>query len=289
MTTRSLDLDALRAFVTAQDLGGFNRAAMTLNRSQSAVSQQLRKLEEHTGQALVRRDGRSLALTPAGETLLAYGRRLLSLNDEALTALQGYALAGQVRFGVVGDLAESWLPDTLAQFRRAHPMAQLEVLVDRASALFDALDRGALDLVLAFGGDGRTDVTPWRRLPQKWLGPKNFKFNPDTIVELVALPAPCRFRQSAIEQLEAAGIPWRIAFTGRSVATLWAAIRAGLGITFRMTVDLPADISILSLAESLPTVDGLTINLHDGGRGGNALAVQLKEMFKETVLSGKYK
>lgn len=127
MIARTLDLDALRAFVTAQDLGGFNRAAVTLNRSQSAVSQQLRKLEEHAGQPLVRRDGRSLALTPAGETLLAYGRRLLSLNDEALTALKGHALAGQVRFGVVGDLAESWLPHTLAQFRRAHPMAQLEV------------------------------------------------------------------------------------------------------------------------------------------------------------------
>ncbi|WP_206244668.1 LysR substrate-binding domain-containing protein [Novosphingobium terrae] len=275
------DLDCLRSFVAAQDLGGFNRAAEVLNRSQSAVSQQLRKLEEQAGQPLTRRDGRQLVLTPAGDTVLAYARRLLALNDEAMAALGNYALAGQVRFGVVGDLAESWLPAMLASFQRAHPQIVLEVCVDRASALFEALDRGALDLVLTFGGDGRIDAMPWRALPQRWLGAVGGTFTPDERVELAVLPSPCRFRKAAIDQLEAAGIPWRIAFTGHSVAALWAAVRAGLGVTFRAVDDMPQGIAAWDEPLSVPQALPISVNLHDGGRPADAAIDHLRGILLE--------
>ncbi|MCE2578419.1 LysR substrate-binding domain-containing protein [Gluconacetobacter entanii] len=260
------DLDCLRSFVAAQDFGGFNRAAEILNRSQSAVSQQLRKLESQAGQPLVRRNGRQLVLTPAGETLLAHARRLLALNDEAMAALRGHALAGQVRLGVIGDLAETWLPETLALFRRAYPQVLLEASVDRASALLDALDRGVLDLVLTFGGDGRADAMPWCTMRQRWMGASGASFKDMKMVDLVVLPAPCRFRQGAIDQLEAVGIPWRIVFTGRSVAALWAAVRAGLGVTFRMVGELPAGVSVMNDPPGVPRAPDIRVSLHDGGR-----------------------
>ncbi|GAN84680.1 NADH dehydrogenase [Novacetimonas hansenii] len=274
------DLDCLRSFVAAQEYGGFNRAAELLNRSQSAVSQQLRKLECQVGQPLVRRHGRRLVLTPAGETLFAYARRLLALNDEAMAALRGHALAGQARLGVVGDFAETWLPETLALFRRAYPQVLLEASVDRASALLDALDRGVLDLVLTFGGDGRADALPWRTLPQRWIGGDGLCFKRMEMVDLVVLPAPCRFRQGAIDRLEAAGIPWRIVFTGRSVAALWAAVRAGLGVSFRMVGELPPGISVMDDPPGVPRAPDVRVSIHDGGRPASDPLVQLKQMLE---------
>jgi DNA-binding transcriptional LysR family regulator len=162
---------------------------------------------------------------------------------------------------------------------------QLEASVDRASTLFEALDRGALDLVLAFGGDGRADATPWRTLPQRWIGPIGARFVLGEPVDLVVLPAPCRFRQGAIDRLEAAGIPWRIAFTGRSVATLWAAVRAGLGVTFRMTGELPDEIDILDEPVGLARASDIRVSVHDGGRAAEGPVTQLKQLLDDAPLA----
>jgi DNA-binding transcriptional LysR family regulator len=106
----NLDIDVLRTVVTASQLGSFNRAAEQVGRSQSAISQQIHKLEERVGQPLFRKQGRGLALTEAGEVILAYARRILELNDEAVTAVTGVTIDGTVRFGMPGDFAETWLP-----------------------------------------------------------------------------------------------------------------------------------------------------------------------------------
>src|SRR5690242_11497870 len=111
----NLDLDVLRTFVTGLDLGSYAKAAERLGRSQSAISLQLRKLEEQTGQTLLRKRGRGLALTEPGEIMLGYARRLLEVNDEALAALKGASLQGTVRLGLPQDFAESWLPDVLGR------------------------------------------------------------------------------------------------------------------------------------------------------------------------------
>src|SRR5581483_774516 len=155
-----LDIDVLRTLVTAQRLGGFNRAAEQVGRSQSAVSQQIHKLEDRVGQKLFRKRGRALELTDAGETVLAYARRILELNDEAVAALRGPALDGTVRFGLPGDFAETWLPTALGRFKRAHGGVRIEAAVERNAVLLERLDKGQLDLALALGVTTRNDAEP---------------------------------------------------------------------------------------------------------------------------------
>src|SRR3546814_4669343 len=118
-------MDMLRSLVALVELGSLSRAAQRLGRGQSALSLRMKRLEEQTGQALFRRDGRGLVLTETGELLLGYARRILTLNDEALAALQGSSVAGTVRFGTSQDFAETWLPRALARFARAHPGVQI--------------------------------------------------------------------------------------------------------------------------------------------------------------------
>src|SRR6201991_4628734 len=131
------DLDVLRSFVTGMDLGSFARAADRLGRSTSAVSAQLKKLEEQAGRPIFRKAGRGLALTEAGETMLAYARRLLALNDEAAAAVHGADLEGWVRLGLSEDFGEALLPAVLGRFARAHPRVRIEARIARS---FDLLD-----------------------------------------------------------------------------------------------------------------------------------------------------
>ncbi len=120
--TKNLDIETLRTLVAAMDLGSFARAAESVGRSQPAVSLQMKRLEQQVGHPILRKQGRGLALTETGDVVLAYARRILDLNDEALTAVKGTGvIAGTVRLGLPQDLAESWLPAVLARFARAHP------------------------------------------------------------------------------------------------------------------------------------------------------------------------
>jgi len=269
MALVNLDMDVLRTFVTARDLGGFNRAAVHLGRSQSAISQQMRKLEEQTGQPIFQREGRGTVLTEQGERLLVYARRILDLNDETLEAVNGFSVSGSVRFGLPGDFSESWLPSLLGLFKRAHPGVLIEVFVERNAVLFEQLDKGALDFVLAFGGGGRPDALRLGVLPTVWIGPlleENPAFGTDSPLDLALYDNPCRFRKAGLELLERAGTSWRLTFTSRSLQGLWAATSAGLGLTFRTPIGLPNHLHVLPERPNLPRGKGIEVCLHDGCR-----------------------
>src|SRR5262245_31576197 len=149
MAATTFDLDVLRSFVAGVELGSFAKAADRLGRSTSAVSAQLRKLEDQAGTAILRKAGRGLTLTDAGETMLAYARRLLELNDEAAAALRGIDLEGWVRLGLQEDF-DGLLPEVLGRFARAHPKVRIEARVARNAELVDRLHAGRLDVVLAW-------------------------------------------------------------------------------------------------------------------------------------------
>jgi len=139
----TFDLEALRSFVAGVELGSFAKAADRHGRSTSAISAQLKKLEAQAGHALLRRSGRGLALTEAGEVLLAYARRLLDLNDEAAGALHGSALQGWVRLGLQEDFGEHMLPDVLGRFARAHPKVRIEARIARHQELLAGSKRAS--------------------------------------------------------------------------------------------------------------------------------------------------
>ena len=277
----NLDMDVLRTLVTAQQLGGFNRAAGQIGRSQSAVSQQIRKLEDQVGEPLFRKQGRGLIPTEAGDVVLAYARRILDLNDEAIVALRGRAVEGVVRFGLPADFAETWLPVALGRFKRAHPAVRVEVVVDGSRRLLDRLDRGELDLVLALGKGARGDAARLANLPMVWIGPASAEpvSAPGEPIPLVVHEAPCFFREAGQAALDRAGVAWRVAFTSASLHGLWAAVEAGLGITLRTATGLPAGLTVLGDMPAAPTLD---LCLH-GEREASPAVDRLRDIVMETL------
>ncbi|ARP80548.1 LysR family transcriptional regulator [Bordetella genomosp. 8] len=286
MLLPNLDMDALRTFLTAQQVGSLARAAEQVGRSQSAVSQQMRKLEMQVGQPLFRRQGRGLTLTDAGEQVLSYARRILELNDQAILALRGASLEGSVRFGLPGDFAETWLPTALGQFKKAHAAVRVEVSVERNGALLERLDRGELDLVLAMGYEHREDAEPVATLPMTWIGPAT-----DAVVlragqplDLALYNPPCFFRRAGLEALDAANIAWRLAYTTASLNSLWSGVAAGLGITLRTGSGLPATLRQLGEQDGLPPLPVVKLCLHAGGREITPALARLREAVIESAL-----
>src|SRR5262245_34110334 len=146
----NLDIDILRTFVTGVELGSFAQAAERLGRSPAAVSAQLKKLEEQVEQPLLRKSGRKLALTDAGETLLGYARRMLELNDEAVTRIRAAEIEGWVRVGLPHDFAERGLPAALGRFAKAYPKIRIEARAERNTDLLKGIAEGQLDLALVW-------------------------------------------------------------------------------------------------------------------------------------------
>lgn len=283
MGSLNLDMDVLRTLVAAQQLGGFNRAANHVGRSQSAISQQIRKLEERVGQTLFRKQGRGLALTEAGEIVLAYAQRIIDLNDEAVAALRGFTINGVVRFGLPGDFADTWLPEALGMFKRAHPTVRIEATVDRNTTLVERLEKGQLDLAVLLSDEPRSDAEVLAELPMVWIGSARSTEQETEPMPLAVFEPPCFFRSAAIGALDKTGTRWRIAFTSPSLSGLWAAIDAGLGITVRTTANIPARLLVLDERAKLPKLPSAYVCLTGAGRTLSPAAARLREVLVETL------
>ena len=156
----NLDIDLLKTFLAISDTGSFTRAAEEVHKTQSAVSMQMKRLEELLGRPLFARDGRASRFTPDGERLVEYARRLVAMNDEAVSTFQRPELTGTVRFGTPDDYADRFLPEILARFARTHPMVTVDVDCLNTSVLFDRTRRGEMDLALVtFGCNVQTGGT----------------------------------------------------------------------------------------------------------------------------------
>jgi DNA-binding transcriptional LysR family regulator len=261
----TFDLAVLRSFVAGMDLGSFAKAADRVGRSTSAISAQIRKLEEQAGTTLFRKSGRGLALTDAGEVMLAYARRLVELNDEASVAVRGVDLEGWIRLGLQEDFGEVVLPDVLGRFARAHPKVRIEARVARNTELLERIDAGQLDLALVWGTTGAAQMQPLASPSMRWIGSSTVPWQDDRDepLPLIAFDRPCLFHSAATAALDRVGIKWRVAFTSPSLSGLWAAAAAGLGVTVRTCYGLPATVRALDEAQhALPTLPAITLALH---------------------------
>ncbi|MHA7847744.1 LysR substrate-binding domain-containing protein [Serratia sp. D1N4] len=262
----TFDLDDLRSYVAGIELGSFAKAAERLGRSTSAVSAHLKKLEQQVGVPILRKSGRGMVMTEAGETLLSYARRLLELNDEAAAAVRGLDLQGRVRLGLQEDFGETFLPQVLGSFARAHPKVRIEARIARNAELIDWVLKGQLDLSLAWDGGSSTPFQQdlGQRLMQ-WIAAPNFDLAQwrasGEALPLVMFDAPCLMRSAATNALDRAGIPWRIAFTSRSLNGIWAAVSTGLGVTVRTDAGLPPGLAQLA-PEALPALQHIGVKLH---------------------------
>lgn len=283
MPLTNLNLDTLRTLVEAYDLGGFGQAAERLGRTPSAISLQMKRLQEDVGAPLFRKDGRTFALTEIGEIVLSYGRRILELNDELLHTVQGASLAGQVRIGLPQDFAETILPQALAQFARLYPLVQIEVKIDGNAALAEAVEKGQLDVALIIGHADRPMAQKVGELKMVWIAGENFSRRDDQDLPLVLLGPQCIFRRTAVEALNQAGIGWRIALVSPSLAGLWAAATAGLGITVRSNFGLPKTLTAGTTLFGLPELPSIPVSLHLKDKEGHGATERFAEILRDLV------
>ena len=273
-----LDIDLLRTLVTIADTGGFTRAGERLGRTQSAISLQIKRLEDSIGRPIFDRNGRRIVLTGDGELLLGYARRILRLNDEALSRIVEPELTGTVRLGTPEDFATLHLPRVLARFAESHPHVSLDVRCDLTLHLLDGFARGEFDLVLVKrepqGADGGSRV--WRE-PLVWASSRRHAVEHQDPVNLVVAPNPCVYRKRAIQSLDAGGRRWRVAYTSPSLAGSQAAVLAGLGVTILPREALPHGMKVLGPAEGFPALPDTEIALYRAPTGLGLAAERLAD------------
>lgn len=254
MAPRNLDIDLLRCFVTIADTSSFTRAGERLGRTQSAISLQLKRLEEQIGRTLVLRSPRSLSITPDGERLIGHARQILRLHDATVAEMFEPDIAGSVRVGVPEDFATAHLPTVLAAFAQAHPLVELEVTCDLTLNLLERFHAGQFDLALVKRQptqEQQDGVRVWRE-PLVWVARDRTSAADYTRVPLVVSPEPCVYRKRATEALDAMGRPWRVAYTSTSLAGSLSAVRAGLGITVLPLEMVPSILTAVGPDAGLP-------------------------------------
>jgi DNA-binding transcriptional LysR family regulator len=280
----ALDMDALRTMVVGTDMKSFARAASHLGRSQSAVSMQLKKLEQQTGQTLFRRSGRGLVLTEAGEALLAYARRIIALNDEATASLGTVAALAAVRIGLPQDFFDDVMPETITRFARHWPNVHVEVSAGRNYALEEEVRAGRLDVAIAFfpaGSDTHGTLVASQQI--RWLASDRFA-KPATgdPLALVLNDHPCLFRQTALQTLESKKFRWRLSLTTPSLPGIWAAVRSGHGLSLRTAHGVPLGITDIGKKFGLPDLPAIELRMLSASNMSPA-ALGLQDILREVT------
>jgi len=227
----NIPTDVLRTLVTIVDLGSFTKAAATLGLTQPAVSAQVKRLQFLVGGELFDRSGQGLQLTPHGELVLSYARRLLSINDQ-IVSLSGTAQRAEllIRVGTSSDYVAQLLPGTLGLFRENWPGVRFIVRTDHYDRLMRDLRGNELDVVVGLSVDPPTDAHRSSRVGVVWVRGVSTELDPARPVPLVTYGEPCVYHRIAVRALKAAGLQWEDVFIGPSIASLNNAVSVGLGV-----------------------------------------------------------
>jgi DNA-binding transcriptional LysR family regulator len=257
-----LGLDLLRSFVSVVDTGGFTRAGERVHRTQSTVSQQIRRLEEDMGRPLLHRDGKRVRPTEEGERLLSYARRILALADEARDAVSRPSGDGPVRLGLPEEFVASRLTEMLSEFARSNPDLRLSVRCGKSERVRRALERGDLDLAL-FKRDAQETggIASWReRL--RWVTSRRRPVDPGRDpLPLAVFEQGCLYRSRAIHALEVVGHSWHIAYTSPSILGIQAAVSAGLGISILPEIAVLPEHIVLAAEAGFPPITDTALAL----------------------------
>jgi DNA-binding transcriptional LysR family regulator len=247
----TLDLDQLRTFVAIAETGSFTRAAEIVFKTQSAVSMQMRRLEERIGKPIFVRDGRASRLTEDGERLLGYARRMIRLSDETLAAFDETELSGSVRLGTPDDYAERFLPEVLARFSRSNPRVEVSVICEQSLDLINLARAGELDLAIVTNcGEGQVEVI--RHEPLLWVTSSQHAPEEEEILPLALFKPPCLWRAHAIESLTATGHKFRVLYQSTNSTAVTAAVTAGLAVTALAESALRPGMRVLGEADGFP-------------------------------------
>lgn len=274
--SRDIDVSLLRAFLAVVDTGSVTGAAKLLNRTQAAVSQQIKRLEDTLQTVLFVRQGRRVVLASGGEILLGDARRMVALNDGIYGMMTTPSYNGEVRLGIPMDVVPTYAPPILRRFAQAWPQVRVQLISRNTVDLLKMLEDGGLDVALTTefnmqreGGEIlRLDQLVWVSAPDSDVA----KLNP---LPLSIGSPDCRFRPVVLDALRRAGREWRFVFEVHNQEALNATVAAGLAVNALLKDSVPADLKILGPSSGLPALPDCGINLYVPADGGSRLAREL--------------
>jgi len=256
-----LELDVLRTFVAIAETKSFSLAANAVFRTPSAVSMQIKKLEEMLGRAMFVRDARSVSLTPDGEVLLGYARRMLAINREAVSKFVVPEISGVVHLGSPDDIGEKVMPAVLKRFSRTHPGISVDTVIDQSVNLRRRLEERHLDITLiTCSADAMPECAELMKTePLVWCGAKGGSAHMCRPLPISVWEEGCAWRAGAIEGLEQAGIDYRVAYMSAHGAGQRAAILSDLAIAPMPKSCVGEDFVILGECDGLPPVGDYSV------------------------------
>ena len=256
----TLPIDQLKTFKEVASLRNFTKAAEKVNLTQSAVSMQMKRLEDAVGAPLFIKEGKGFHLTYAGETLFDYAARILMIHDEALAVLSKPDISGFIRFGASDDFAARYLPGILSRFASVYPNVRVDVMVAPSADMKKMLNNDELDLILCMEINEGGEIV--HRTPVVWIGPHDPTFCEQNPLPLAVYPEGCIFRKWATEALNSLGKAYRIAYTSPSIYGIMAAVKAGLAVAPVSTMSITRGLRVLGKKEGFPVLPAASVSLH---------------------------
>jgi len=278
-----LDTDQLRSFLAIVDTGSFTRAAERVNKTQSAVSMHVRRLEEQLGCALFVKQGRGAKLTNEGEELIDYARRIMQAEAGAMAALSRKGLKGAVRLGIPDDYAEAYLADILTRFNHRHPLVEIAVTCENSIELAALVHGGALELALVTDFDGLPGFELIREEPLRWAASTRFKIPQGEPIPLALGSTACVWRKVADEALEGRRESIRSLFVSKNYTAIGTVVRAGLAATVLPVGMIGEGLRVLGAADGLPALPNSRMGIIHSAGAQSEESKALAEAIRATI------
>ncbi|MFG5381858.1 LysR family transcriptional regulator [Yoonia sp. R2-816] len=277
---RNLDMTALRSFVAVADTGGVTKAAGLLNLTQSAVSMQLKRLEESLNVSLLDRSARSIGLTTQGEQMLSYARRMLALNDEIYGKLTAIEFEGEVTLGVPHDIIYPVIPKVLRRFAAAYPRVRVHLVSSFTRKLVEQFNRGEIDVILTTEDSVGTGGETLAKVPLIWVGAPGGQAWKQRPLRL-AFEQRCIFRQYVQRRLDAVGIPWEMAVESESTRTIEATVSADLAVHTILEGTASHHFEAINHGGSLPRLLEVNVNMYSASINDGPVVADLSQFVRD--------
>jgi DNA-binding transcriptional LysR family regulator len=284
-----LDIDQLRTLIAIADTGSFTRAADVVHKTQSAISMQMKRLEERVGRDIFEKDGRASRLTDDGERLLSYARRIVRLNQDCLSSFSEAELSGRVRLGVPDDYADRYLPEILARFTRTNARVEVTVVCEPTPMLAERVQHGDLDLAIITYSDHRAPAEIIRHERLLWVTAQRASVHEQSPIPLALGRPTCNWRQAATEKLEHMGRPFRVLYASWNSTAVGAAVLAGLAVSVLPESAVRSGMRVLGPSDGFPALPSVKIGLLRNRLEPSALTDRLAEHIVSSLdnLSGR--
>lgn len=270
---RDLEIDLLRSFVAVAAHRNFTHAARVVGRTQSAVSLQIKRLEDIVGKRLFDRSRQSVSITHVGEALLVYANRILAANDAALSHIQRPQAAGLVRVGAPDDYATYLLPPILSAITKNHPRLTFEVTCDNGCDLLQMLEKGDLDVVLATHHPNTAAGQIARYEPLHWVASPTYVDDPNAPLSLVLFPSGCVCRDIALDALKRIDRPWHVAYSTRSIGLMEQAMLESPAVSVMEASIIPPGLKIIDGQAGFPALPDVVISVHQANNRAPQVAL----------------